>query len=604
MRFLVRRSSVRVAALLLAGALLGASGCSTRPIRPEMAPYMLRVAANGAAHPVDTQRLPAATGRCTGIRAQVDRVMQGFEAYYAREEKPHVGLFLHGGLVSLDASAAASRDSLNALLDEKLGNQNDRRSEPRDWLSELKPEEVHRALDFYPIFVGSSTEFWSSYSDYAFSIRNGEENRAYALLTFPFLLLADTGRAIARTPQLVERQMGAALRASRFGEIEESPDGWEHIEDVELPSADLTANLNLSNGVRVLTFPFLLVSTPLLDLLGQGAYQNMLRRTHLLIQLDSDTEGTTFGECGVLNQLMARLRRFEETQLLDRKPVDRHSRNRGVDAVTRMRVLEVARRSLEEASEGDRCEERRLAECIAAIERGPLTSGEEKRCSRPWRPTPNRTPSCDPLEDQARVSTGDREANSAREKEPRRQQTKTREDRLSIRLVAHSMGAIVADRLLDRHDDLYFSEVVYLGAASTIKDFSEQALPYLVNNPSTRFSARTLHPTNEAHEWWRWYGFFGFLPRGSLLEWIDLYLTEPRSKVDRTFGSWNNVADLLPQIRFMESSSRERLCIRGFGLKDGPREHGQLNDPPEPGDSYRYWEGFDCPATSEEATAP
>jgi hypothetical protein len=94
------------------------------------------------------------------------------------------------------------------------------------------------------------------------------------------------------------------------------------------------------------------------------------------------------------------------------------------------------------------------------------------------------------------------------------------------------MGAIVANELLSRHNDLYFENVVYMAAASSIKDFAALALPYLRTNPSTNYYILTLHPENDAKE----ENFYHTLPRGSLLEWIDSFITESKSELDYTLG--------------------------------------------------------------------
>lgn len=56
--------------------------------------------------------------------------------------------------------------------------------------------------------------------------------------------------------------------------------------------------------------------------------------------------------------------------------------------------------------------------------------------------------------------------------------TITYRDVVQIDLIAHSMGAIVANSII-RNFDLHFENVVYLAAAATIKEFMDEALPRL-----------------------------------------------------------------------------------------------------------------------------
>ena len=155
---------------------------------------------------------------------------------------------------------------------------------------------------------------------------------------------------------------------------------------------------------------------------------------------------------------------------------------------------------------------------------------------------------------------------------------------------------------MHRNGDLCFSQVKYLGAAASIRDFSNQAIPYLLANPTTTFHSETLHPSAERREWNFWY-LLGAIPRGSLLVWIDMFLTQPRSKMDMTMGSWNNIVDVLPQIHFMESEARRRLDIESHGLGDDDlRTHASLNDLRE--GRPQYWETGKGQAAGKMGDAP
>jgi hypothetical protein len=159
-----------------------------------------------------------------------------------------------------------------------------------------------------------------------------------------------------------------------------------------------------------------------------------------------------------------------------------------------------------------------------------------------------------------------------------------------ITLVGHSMGAIILNRIL-ADSDIKASDIVYLAAACSVKDFSTSVLPYLEKNPQTRFYNLSLHPVAEASE----SEGFELLPRGSLLVWIDNFLQNPVSEQERTVGAWNNL--------FLSTSSgkpvikqifddpnykylKERLYFRSFSVGSGVklRDNGNIsyqwnNDP-------------------------
>ena len=314
-----------------------------------------------------------------------------------------------------------------------------------------------------------------------------------------------------------------------------------------------------------------LLTTPTLDFIGQGGYENMLRRTRVLFLLDEDFTAQRRQECGALSRLMNELRLFEHERMglpADPSTRDRASRNRGDDTLTRLRAAQIEYRSLD--SEAIDCARHREGECEDGLH--PCRGVSDADRERYRRIVANR----DAL----------LEAVVGGPPEPI----------LRIDLIAHSMGAIVANELISRHGDLFFENVVYMAAASSIKDFSALALPYLRANPTTRFHVLTLYPENDATE----ANFAYLVPRGSLLEWIDGFITNSKSELDFTLGRWNNIIRALPLIDYLESEERERLRITGFGRRPGqPLKHGHFDDAPKsqpkegeyPG--ARFWEsGF------------
>ena len=169
-----------------------------------------------------------------------------------------------------------------------------------------------------------------------------------------------------------------------------------------------------------------------------------------------------------------------------------------------------------------------------------------------------------------------------------------------IDLIGRSMGAIVSLNVLGRHPALNVSNVVFMGAASRVKDVENVLTPWLAKHEHARFYNLTLDPYNEIAE----KNWFGVLPRGSLLMWIDDTFGEVHAFRDRTVGKWWNVVSVAedlfpinfpvqiedrgpgrdPQVRY--ASIRDRVGLKRFPIRKdgslGPQKHGDF-------DSYCFW---------------
>ncbi len=128
---------------------------------------------------------------------------------------------------------------------------------------------------------------------------------------------------------------------------------------------------------------------------------------------------------------------------------------------------------------------------------------------------------------------------------------------VELHMYGHSMGALVANEALWLHPELPWTEVVYMAAASTIRDFRMTAAPALAKQGKTRFYNLVLHPLNESRELF----MGGLAPQGSLLEWIDEMFEGPRSPDERTLGKWNNLRTTMALI---PGDVRSRTTIRVF----------------------------------------
>ncbi len=184
----------------------------------------------------------------------------------------------------------------------------------------------------------------------------------------------------------------------------------------------------------------------------------------------------------------------------------------------------------------------------------------------------------------------------------------TNDPSFEVALVGHSMGTIILNRVV-RDAEMEFGNIVYLGAACSVEDFSRAVLPYMKEHPRTQFYNLSLHPVAEAGEWY--VSLADLPPRGSLLIWIDNFLSNPVAEQERTLGRWRNLfrssvtgEPILRQFFDNDDASKlkERLHFRafsvGFGDKDQIRKATyQWNEHPAPKDAR---ERCDNPVTHGE----
>lgn len=167
-----------------------------------------------------------------------------------------------------------------------------------------------------------------------------------------------------------------------------------------------------------------------------------------------------------------------------------------------------------------------------------------------------------------------------------RLETETKTGDWEITLVGHSMGTILVNTLLHRYPDLPVTDVVYMAAACSLRDYHESVIPWmqLPGHAHARMHHVVLHDQCEVGE--QVGGWLGFLvPRGSLLTWLDRYLMRPGSLLDRRCGIFVNLMSaehLTPD----DPSLRGRITIRQFSADDpehNPQQHGEF-------DEFPFWD--------------
>ncbi len=161
-----------------------------------------------------------------------------------------------------------------------------------------------------------------------------------------------------------------------------------------------------------------------------------------------------------------------------------------------------------------------------------------------------------------------------------------------VTVIGHSMGTIVASEAIRTHPRLPISSIVFMGAAALIREFAIDVLPYLEAHHETRFYNVMLHPISERRESY----LADLAPDGSLLEWVDGYLSSPETGLDRVVGKWNNV---IVASSIIPDSVRGQVHFKAFGYRDGhgygkhrdkPNRHGDFDEPGVPFWRCDFWQ--------------
>ncbi|MDD5729178.1 MAG: hypothetical protein PHV59_11500 [Victivallales bacterium] len=156
-----------------------------------------------------------------------------------------------------------------------------------------------------------------------------------------------------------------------------------------------------------------------------------------------------------------------------------------------------------------------------------------------------------------------------------------------ITLIGHSMGAFIINGILNRYDGLPYKNIVYMVPACSCLEAAQVLRPYLEKHPGSTFYNLCIHPNMDASEMMA----LGFLPRGSVLRWIDLYFADPLTSNDHCLGVWVNAMYSMPRLL---GKVQDQCVIKGFGVEDPvtntidinmPQKHTDFSDP-----KLRFWD--------------
>lgn len=402
---------------------------------------------------------------------------------------------------------------------------------------------IEKEKRYYPIFINWDSGPFSTLGEHLFQVRQGETKPLLAKATSSVVLGADLIRGMARAP-LVWTSLSLSANEQPGGFM---PPSHRMLSSQQVllhpvqpgvgpevsPKSPLVTHYRTKADRAVqkahdLTFVPKMVTSTLIDALGCGAWDMMVRRSQLLFQAPTSRAA-----------MPAEVRTKSD------------------------RIASIVKQRQEETAEGRSEIEKLSHELQVKDPSSGLEPAVHLSRSRPG--------AVEQFLAQLKAELGE-EARG-----------------YSITLIGHSMGAIVANEMISRHSELPFDRIVYMAAACSIKECTTSVGSYLLKNRYSHFYNLTLHPVSEVAETEpaigpedRWYqAAWKFpaslmVPRGSLLVWLDEFFTNPTTEQDRRMGKWRaciRSANAFPK----EVQSRVHLKMFTRGPVDDPQTHGAFS---------------------------
>ena len=373
--------------------------------------------------------------------------------------------------------------------------------------------------EYYPIFIDWNSAPLSTYWEHLVWVRQGQHEKFIGPITAPFYLLADIARGVTRAPGVWAQMINYQLQGPESPAKEKSHDrmrvalsheavkyqqkiegGPEVTQKAARDLSPETPGMKAESLVHTMFYPAKMVTSTLIDTIGTGAWDMMVRRSEELFNAPTRWH----------------LLKPEQRQELERY-WQKYNRREPLSDYELKRISQIESSYLARSRQG--AVELFLRELAKEL-------GPEKH-------------------------------------------------RYSIILVGHSMGAIISCEMVRRHPELPFDDIVFLAAACTVKQCEDTVIPYLRTNRQAQFYNVTLHPYADIRE--STSDTLGpacvLVPRGSLLEWLDAFFTNPSTREDRMLGKWRN-AITSPGIFPPDVARQVHLKMFAYGDNSVPQRHG------------------------------
>ncbi len=522
----------------LTGTAIFLFGCAAAPSLTHDAECLREhvITVDGKGRPHDPAVADGREYNMTEYRCQIAQMFEAMDAFYKTHSDRKVLLFVHGGL----NAPADSLQSADAEMDHVI------------------------AAGYYPIYLDWNSDVLSTYGEHLTSITQGQTDETFgrALMT-PFYLIADILRAAGRLPIVLVNQAGGDLAAA--AEDVATLPRRRRLAATMPSSADATLQrwARGKHGLALAKLYAQLRSAQIEDdrkLKEISGWQRKELRIYIGPDLDVDP--------GHMARLAATYAITAPTKFVS-QPL--------IDWVGTPAWQNMLRRTLM-AFDGD------LGGNPNDPEVDPTLLGHRE----------NRAKHADDFTSTGALEVFREELEKVTENHPSDPAaTQPDQPRYHITLVGHSMGTMVLNEwlrrdLLESKDEDY-TNIVYMAAACSVRDFGRAVVPYLLQHQQTQFYNLMLHPLAELRERRRAYDL---VPRGSLLVWLDSFLTDPQATLDRTMGRWDNV---ISATELIPLSIRKQVTLKAFALAPyndptpppcepdyGPQEHGQFRGRP-------YW---------------
>ncbi len=215
----------------------------------------------------------------------VQSILDKYEAKKKLKKNLVLKVYIHGGLNTFNAARDAAVWQLQAALQDEQE-------------------------DIYPLFISWDSSLSSNYKDHLFHLRRGKK-KGTAIASSPYILAEDLLRSAARLPVSANQVMGGRERLQEF-----SYDVPEEVKRAETCKAEqkeisklIKAGIKIHSNKKCLEpertktdrimqwNPIKLISAPLVDSFGTGAWGAMLRRADFILrkdEIDSKTAVSKF----------------------------------------------------------------------------------------------------------------------------------------------------------------------------------------------------------------------------------------------------------------------------------------------------------------------